>query len=171
MRETVWFSESKHTVAEVGFAVLSFFISFYLLFLPYNLIGVASPAWPLMTLFYWLKPWPRLANLTVFWGVGFLWDILSSSVIGVHALALVIVYWLVSLMGSRRMASKHSYSGAFFILLMVFVFQVICCLVQWSVGGLAFSILYFTQTLLSALLWPWFVMVLKFFHQFCRRGV
>lgn len=171
MRETVWFSQHKHTPTEACFVVLSFLGSFYLLFLPcYSLVDVVSPAWPLMVLFYWRKHWPQFASLWVFWCIGLLLDLLSSPIIGAQALALVVVYGVMSLIGGAKLTSQNLYSQALWVFLLVFIFQWVCLIVLWGAGSLHFSILYFTQTLLSAFLWPWFAMFLGWVHRFFRRG-
>lgn len=171
MRETVWFVEDKHNFAEGAFALLTFLIAFYLFFLScYSLLGVVAPAWPLMTLLYWRKNWPKLSNLSMFWGVGLLLDLVSQSVLGGYALSLLLVYWIVSQMQKSKATSKNVYVESFFVLLMVFVFQGVYLAVQWSIGSLHFSFLYFTQTIISALLWPWFVLFLQFFHRFFKAG-
>ncbi len=171
MRETVWFSENKHTVMEAGFVVLSLMVSVYLFFLPgYALLGLASPVWPVMTLFYWQKRWPGFANLWLFWLVGLCLDLVSSSIIGAQALALVLAYAVASLQREAKSNSRNLYTETLRLLLMVLVFQLVCFVVQESMGSLHFSILYFIPTLLSTLLWPWFRMLLQFFHRFFKRG-
>ena len=170
MRETVWFVEDKHHFAEGAFALLTLLMAFYLFFLfSYSSFGIVAPAWPLMTLLYWRRKWPKFSNLGLFWFVGLLLDLSSQAVLGGYALSLLLVYCFASQMQKSRVISKNMYVESFFVLLMVFIFQSVYLVIQWSVGTLHFSFFYFTQTLLSALLWPWFVVFLQFFHRFFKK--
>lgn len=171
MRETIWFAEDKHNIAELGFACLTFLVAFYLFFLSYySLLGVVAPAWPLMTLLYWRKKWPAFSNLMLFWWVGLLLDLMSSSILGGYALALLVVYCLVKQTSKAKRAQQSIYRESFWVFWMVLVFQGVYWIVQWSVGSLHFSALYLSQAVLSALLWPWFFIFLRFLHRFFKQG-
>ena len=178
MRDTVWFVQEKHNVTEGGFALLTLLVSFYLFFLAgYSLLAIVSPIWPLLTLCYWRKHWPTFASVGLFWLVGLCLDIGSAAIIGSYALSYLMAYCVVTVvqragaLTKQMKKAKRGYAEALFVLIVVFIFQLTDLSIQWGVGELHFSWLYFTPTLFSALLWPWFVLFVRFFHRFFKEGV
>ena len=52
------------------------------------------PPWATLALIYWIMMWPRLFGLGSAWIIGLILDILQGSLLGQHAMALLVVGYL-----------------------------------------------------------------------------
>jgi rod shape-determining protein MreD len=140
---------------------LSFLIAFILTLLPMPSWTVwLRPAWVLMILIYWTIAAPLRVNVGVACVTGIFLDVLEGTLLGEHALALIVVIYLVTRMYSRlRMFLLLQQGMIIFFLVLLYQFILFC--IQGFLGTLPTSWLYWSCSLTSALLWPWVCSMLR----------
>ncbi len=145
-----------------GFIVpLSFLIAFVLTLLPMPTWAVwLRPAWVLMVLVYWTIAMPERVNVGIAFITGIFLDVLEDTLLGEHALALIIVVYLVSRTYTQlRMFPLIQQGITLFFL--VLLYQLILFCIQGFLGALPTSWLYWSCSLTSMLLWPWMCSMLR----------
>lgn len=110
-----------------GFLILFSFIS-----LPLPHIGAARPYLALMAVFYWSVYRPRLVPPALCFAAGLMMDMLSGGPLGINALILVAVQWIVR--GQRRFLMGQSYTTIWAVFAVILIFS---ALAQWGLYGLA----------------------------------
>ncbi|MCW8855681.1 MAG: rod shape-determining protein MreD [Gammaproteobacteria bacterium] len=118
------------------------------------------PDWVTMVLIYWVMALPQQVGVTVAWVSGLLLDVSLGSILGQHAIGLVLVSYLVSLQYQRiRVFSLFQQSIVIFILL-IFK-QILVLWVNGIVGQAAETWSYFLPSLAGAVIWPWVFTLLR----------
>lgn len=122
------------------------------------------PEWVAMVLIYWVIALPGRVGIAVAWVVGLMLDIIEGAPLGQHALAFSVVAYLSLILYQRlRMFAPWQQAGVVFVL--VGLNQMLCHWVQTLSGTASPNLLFLLPALVSALLWPWVVALLRF----CRR--
>lgn len=141
------------------------FISFILALLPMPDWTIwIRPAWILLVMIYWAMIIPTQVGVGVAWIVGILFDLLSGTLLGEHALAFVAVIYFVSRMHIRLCMYPMLQQGLS-VLVFVFQYQFILYCIQGFIGELPSSPLYWLSAVTSMLLWPWLFVLMRD----CRR--
>ncbi|MDH5471892.1 MAG: rod shape-determining protein MreD [Gammaproteobacteria bacterium] len=118
------------------------------------------PDWVAMVLIYWVMALPQQVGVTFAWVSGLLLDVTLGSILGQHAIGLVLVSFLVLLQYKRiRVFSLFQQSIVVFILL-IFK-QIIVLWVSGIVGQEAETWSYFLPSLIGAMIWPWVFTLLR----------
>ena len=135
--------------------LLSFMVALWLSVLPMpHWLQWARPEWVTLVLIYWVIALPSRVGMTVAFIVGLVLDVLEGAILGQHALALVVVAYVSTLLHQRlRMFVVWQQAAMVFVL--VGINQLV---VQWvhSLGTLGDrSMTFLLPALVSALLWPW----------------
>ncbi len=145
-----------------GFVIpFSFLIAFILTLLPMPGWAIwLRPAWILMILIYWTIAAPERVNVGIACIVGIFLDVLEGTLLGEHALALIVVIYLVTRMVSRLRMFPLLQQG-FVIFLLVLLYQFILFCIQGFLGALPTSWLFWSCSLTSMLLWPWVCSILR----------
>jgi len=118
------------------------------------------PDWVTLVLIYWAMAMPTKIGVTVAWFTGLLLDVSYSTLMGQHALGMVLVIYIIHLQHQRlRVASLLQQAIVIFILLLVK--QLLSLWVDGMLGRAPDSWLYFMPTLTSTLLWPWTYLILR----------
>lgn len=118
------------------------------------------PAWVLMMLIYWAITTPEQVNVGIAWICGIFLDMLEGTILGEHALAFVVIIYLVTRMYTRlRMFPILQQS--FSIFLLVLLYQCIIFCIQGFIGSLPNSWLFWSSSVTSMLLWPWLLSFLR----------
>jgi rod shape-determining protein MreD len=140
---------------------ISLFIAFALTLLPMPVWAMwMRPAWVLLVLIYWNIADPENIGLGMAWFMGILLDVLNGSLLGEHALAMTMTSYFVVKMHIRiKMFSLLQ--QILCILLFVFLYQLIIYCVQGFIGELPRSKLYWMSSLISMLLWPCVVTLIR----------
>jgi len=123
-------------------------------------MGYLRPDWLALVIVYWTIALPdRVGFLTAFF-VGLLADVISESLLGLHAMGLVIVasFALTAYQRIRMLAVWQQATMVFLILTLV---QIVSVLITVQLSGRAFSWLTFLIPLVSALVWPWIFLGLR----------
>ena len=118
------------------------------------------PDWVTLVLIYWAMAMPTKIGVTVAWFTGLLLDVSYGTLMGQHALGMVLVIYIIHLQHQRlRVASLLQQAIVIFILLLVK--QLLSLWEDGMLGRATDSWLYFMPTLTSTLLWPWTYLILR----------
>jgi rod shape-determining protein MreD len=118
------------------------------------------PDWVTLVLIYWAMALPTRIGVTVAWVAGLLLDVSYGTLMGQHAVGMVLVIYFIHLQHQRlRVASLIQQSIVIFFLLLIK--QLLTLWVDGMVGRAPDSGLYFMPTITSTLLWPWVYLILR----------
>lgn len=134
---------------------LSFFIAYLLAIVPFPEWAMNyRPEWVPMVLIYWVMALPYRIGIGSAWVVGLLMDILEGSILGLNAMALVIIaYVTLSLHLRLRMFSSLQQAGL--VLALVGLNLMLCNWLQIISGQtVASNLMFLMAALTSAVIWP-----------------
>lgn len=118
------------------------------------------PDWVTLVLIYWAITVPSKIGVTTAWLVGLLLDVSYGTLMGQHAIGLVLVIYIIHLQHQRlRVASLLQQAIVIFFLLLLK--QLLILWVDGMLGRAPGSSLYFMPTITSTLLWPWTYLILR----------
>ncbi len=140
---------------------MSFAVAFLLTAwpLPQGLVW-ARPDWVSLVLIYWVIALPQRVGVLVSFGLGLLLDVLEGSMLGQNALSLSVVAYL-ALVLYQRIRQFNLWQQAAVVFVMVGVNQLVG---QWlqNLAGLASGGVWFLMpVVISALLWPLVMTLLR----------
>ena len=118
------------------------------------------PDWVTLVLIYWAMALPTRIGVTVAWVAGLLLDVSYGTLMGQHAVGMVLVIYVIHMQHQRlRVASLLQQSIVIFVLLLIK--QLLTLWVDGMLGRAPDSALYFMPTITSTLLWPWMYLILR----------
>ena len=141
--------------AEGGWIILlSFLIAFVLAVYPMpQALQWARPEWVTLVLIYWIIALPQRIGIVASFSVGLMLDLLEGSLLGQNALSLSVVAYL-SLLLYQRLRVFNMVQQVAVIFVMVGINQLVSQWVQNLTGVGSVSVVFLLPALLSALLWP-----------------
>jgi rod shape-determining protein MreD len=147
---------------KVVFLILAtFFVAFLLAILTMpNWSLWARPEWVLLVLIYWALAFPEHCGVLTAGCVGLLQDSLTASPLGKHMIAFALITAIVVAM-HRRFRMYDLWYQARFIFLFVLIEYLIFYFVDKLAGNPTLLIMMFAPALISALIWPWLMVVLR----------
>lgn len=122
------------------------------------------PNWAALIVIYWAMALPHRVNIGTAWIVGFLLDILLGTILGVHALALAIVTFVVS-SNFQKLRNFSVWQQSFLIGVFLVLYHIIVFWVNRFILSLNFSIEYIMPALSGAVLWLWLFPLLRSFRR------
>ncbi len=139
----------------------SFAIAFILTMVPVpESIKAYRPEWVTLTLIYWCMALPHRTGVFTGWVVGFLLDIHTGSLLGMHALTLSIIAYL-SYKLHIRIRLYPLAQQSLIILLLVTLSQVIILWLNGITGSVPGDWSYWYHSLTSMLVWPWLFYLMR----------
>lgn len=118
------------------------------------------PDWVTLVLIYWAMALPSRIGVTMAWFAGLLLDVSYGTLMGQHAVGMVLVIYVIHLQHQRlRVASLLQQAIVIFFLLLIK--QLLILWVDGMLGRAPDSWYYFMPTLTSTLLWPWTYLILR----------
>ena len=118
------------------------------------------PDWVTLVLIYWAMAQPTKIGVTMAWFTGLLLDVSYGTLMGQHAVGMVLVIYVVYLQHQRlRVASLLQQAIVIFFLLLLK--QLLSLWVDGMLGRAPDNWLYFMPTISSTLLWPWTYLILR----------
>lgn len=118
------------------------------------------PDWVAMVLIYWALAAPTKIGVTIAWFTGLLLDVSYGTLMGQHAVGMVLIVYVIHLQHQRlRVASLIQQAVLIFFLLLLK--QLLTLWVDGMLGRAPDSWLYFMPTITSTILWPWIFLILK----------
>lgn len=122
------------------------------------------PAWVVLATIYWCLFLPHRVGLLVTFGVGILVDTLTGSLLGEHALALLLVAWItLKLHLQIRVFPWWQQTLAVLVLMLIYTFVLF-----WVDGMLGYTqgaMLRWMPVFITAFLWPWVMQSLMLLQQ------
>lgn len=114
---------------------------------------LAIPDWVALTLVFWSIHQPRRVGLTIAWVLGLIVDVNHASLLGEHALAYATLsYFAITL---HRRVRWFGLSGQIaHVLPLLLGAQLIVFGIRLAAGGVSPGWMYFSSSLVSAMLWP-----------------
>jgi rod shape-determining protein MreD len=122
------------------------------------------PQWLPLVLIYWVIALPHRVSLGVAWILGFLLDGLYGTVLGEHALALVIVAYVAEKL-YRQLRMFPLMQQALSVFLFIILYQGLLLWIQGVLGQLPNVRWFWISALTSMIIWPWLFTLLRA----CRR--
>ena len=118
------------------------------------------PDWVTLVLIYWAMAQPSRIGVTMAWFAGLLLDVSYGTLMGQHAVGMVLVIYVIHIQHQRlRVASLLQQAIVIFVL--IFVKQLLILWVDGMLGRAPDLTLYFMPTITSTLLWPWTYLILR----------
>lgn len=141
--------------------LLSIVAAFMLAIMPLpDWIYEFRPDWVALVMIYWIITAPDKIGLTAAWFAGLLMDVSYGTLMGQHAVGMVLIAYVIQIQQQRlRVASLLQQAIVIFFLLLLK--QLLTLWVDGMLGRAPDSWLYFMPTITSTLLWPWTYLILK----------
>lgn len=141
--------------------VLTIIFAFMLAMMPLpDWADAFRPEWVALVLIYWTMALPASIGVTIAWFAGLMLDVSHGSLLGQHALGLVLVIYIIHSQHQRlRVASLLQQAIVIFFLLLLK--QALVLWVDGIMGRAPDTWLYFMPSLTSALIWPWVYIILR----------
>lgn len=118
------------------------------------------PDWVTLVMIYWAMALPSKIGVTMAWFAGLLLDVSYGTLMGQHAIGLVLVIYIIHIQHQRlRVASLLQQAIVIFFLLLLK--QLLILWVDGMLGRAPDIELYFMPTITSTLLWPWTYLILR----------
>ncbi|MEQ8954686.1 MAG: rod shape-determining protein MreD [Gammaproteobacteria bacterium] len=135
--------------------VLSFLLAYLLAIIPFPEWAMHyRPEWVPMVLMYWVMALPYRVGIGSAWIAGIILDILEGSILGLNAMALVVIaYVTLSLHQRLRMFTPLQQAGL--VLSLVGLNLLLCHWLQIISGQtVASDLMFLMAALTSAIIWP-----------------
>lgn len=118
------------------------------------------PAWVALALIYWWMAVPGRVGLSVGWFAGLILDVLTGTLLGQHALSLVIIGYLTMRL-HLRLRFMPLWQQASVVLLLLMLERLISAWILGVTRGAPDTFLFWMPALTSALIWPWVFLFLR----------
>jgi rod shape-determining protein MreD len=118
------------------------------------------PEWVTLVLIYWAMTAPSKIGITAAWFTGLLLDVSYGTLMGQHAIGMVLVIYVIHLQ-HQRLLMASLLQQAIVIFALLFIKQLLILWVDGMLGRTPDSWLYFMPTITSTILWPWIYIILK----------
>ncbi|MGH8282977.1 MAG: rod shape-determining protein MreD [Gammaproteobacteria bacterium] len=122
------------------------------------------PAWVVLATVYWCLYLPRRVGLLATFVVGILVDTLTGSLLGEHALALLLVAW-VTLKMHMQVRVYTWWQQTIVVCILMLVYTFVLYWIDGMLGYLQGALLRWMPVLITTLLWPWGMQLLGFLQQ------
>ena len=142
--------------------ILTFFVGFILSVAPLpEWLELGRPAWVCLIVIYWVIATPHRVGVVGAWLAGLYLDVLTGSVLGQNALALALIAYAAYVL-HLRIRVFPTWQQCLTIGVLVGVYELSGLLIRRSVSVSPSTMWYWLPVLISALIWPWVMMVLRY---------
>lgn len=147
-----WLHMETKTIIKI---VLSFLVAFIFTIAPLpNWLHWFYPQWIVLVLIYWILVLPEFFGIFAAWLVGIFLDLLYNTVLGEHAIGLVVIcYFLLKFHARINFFSLWQKTAV--ILLLLLSYQSIIIIFEYGMGKPVVIWMYLLSTLISAIFWPY----------------
>ncbi|WP_341502870.1 rod shape-determining protein MreD [Gallaecimonas sp. GXIMD4217] len=140
---------------------LTIMVALVLAMLPMPLkLDVFRPDWVSLVLIYWIMATPHKINVGIAWLVGLVLDVLLGSTLGVHALALAIIAYLVAL-NFQKIRTYSVWQQGLIVMFLICAKLLLVYWVEHITNRVQLPPGYFWPVLTSGLMWLWCFPVLR----------
>jgi len=143
------------------YIVISLIIAMALTILPLpESVSSYRPEWVALVLLYWIMALPHRIGINIAWILGISLDVLKGALLGQHALAMVILAFLM-LNLSMRIRVYPFWQQSVMVGIILFIYHALLLWIYDMTGTVEFTWAYWSPVLLGALLWPWIFIMLR----------
>lgn len=147
----------KHSIIIIS----TFFIALMLAVLPLPPQFLwLRPDWVAMVVIFWVIACPQIIGLELVWLLGLVLDCMTGTVLGVHAFGLVFIAYFTNA-AQPKLRVALMWQQLVFVLTVLWVYQVILCVIQGMLTKTTSVSLIWLPALTSAMLWPWLTFILR----------
>ncbi|QKE62137.1 rod shape-determining protein MreD [Aquipseudomonas campi] len=133
-----------------------------------DFMAIGRPLWLALFLSYWALAVPHRLGMVSAWVFGLLADVLNGSLLGLNALVLTLIVFLV-LSLQRRLRMFPMWQQSLVLLVVFGLAQLVHLWLNALTGNRQPTLEFVFPALVSALLWPWVFAILRGLQQ--RFGV
>ena len=149
------------------FATLALAVVLTLLPLP-GVLEILRPYWVALVLIYWCLETQDMISLGLAFVIGLALDLLTGSLLGLHALSLVIIVYLV-IRFRARLKFFPPWQQALSILALLVNDRIILLWIISLRGDPLPALDFWVAPLIGTVLWPWLFLLLDRFRGFVRH--
>ncbi len=141
-------------IRAILFVIISFILAICLSIIPMpHWANWLRPAWVILVLCYWIMVYPEYINVGIAWIIGLLLDALCGTILGEHALATMLVAYIIY--RTRRYLRHYPLpQQAVFIIFCCFLYNCVLFIIQWALGQGIYDWHFWISPLLGIILWP-----------------
>lgn len=140
---------------------LSFLVAMLFQIMPLPVIVEGwRPDWLLLVMIYWAMALPHRYNILSAWILGVLLDILLGAHLGIRALAMSLVIYVVVL-HFQRLRNFPMWQQSLMIASLVCLYHLVVFWVQFVVNVATFDVHLFLPAVSSLIIWPWVFWMLR----------
>jgi len=141
--------------------VLSFIIGLILMILPLpDWVQTYRPHWVALILIYWSMALPQRVGLWSAFFIGLLVDTAQGTLLGQHALALVIIVY-INMNFYQRVRVLSLAQQAIYVFVLLAMIQVVVAWVEGIMGRPVPILAFFSAPFIGMLIWPWVFVILR----------
>lgn len=141
--------------------VLSFIIGLILMILPLpDWVQTYRPHWVALILIYWSMALPQRVGLWSAFFIGLLVDTAQGTLLGQHALALVIIVY-INMSFYQRVRVLSLAQQAIYVFVLLAMIQVVVAWVEGIMGRPVPILAFFSAPFIGMLIWPWVFVILR----------
>jgi len=130
----------------------------------------SRPDWVTLVLIYWAMALPQIAGVLLAFIFGLLLDVSHTTLLGQHAVALVLIIFMVQRL-YLRVRVYTLIQQAFFVGILLVIKQLIVLWVSGITDNAPDTKLYFLPALVGAIIWPWlFILLRDIRRRFCHTS-
>ena len=141
--------------------VLSFIIGLILMILPLpDWVQIYRPHWVALILIYWSMALPKRVGLWSAFFIGLLVDTAQGTLLGQHAMALVIIVY-ININFYHRVRVLSLAQQAIYVFVLLAMIQVVVAWVEGIMGRPVPILAFFSAPFIGMLIWPWVFVILR----------
>ncbi|MBD3648201.1 MAG: rod shape-determining protein MreD [Pseudomonadales bacterium] len=127
-------------------------------------LGYLRPEWVALVLIYWVIALPQRIGIVAAWVIGMLVDVLLGTLLGQHALAFIFIAYIASTL-YQRMRMFSVWQQSLIVFAIIGLNQLINFWIESIAGQVEWSIWYLFPSIVSAMLWPWVFLILRYMRR------
>ncbi len=118
------------------------------------------PEWLALTLLYWVMALPKVVGITTAWILGIVMDLLTGTLLGQHALGLIVVS-LITIHLHQQIRNFPLWQQSLVVAAIIAAYLGLMLWIEGIRGRDPDTWLYWAPVLSSLLLWPWVFVLLR----------